>query len=352
MNKIGFIIGVLVLCLSACTGQQAKKAAVQYVRTDTVRAYGDQGVALYPGKVKAAEDVSLAFRVSGTIQRFYADEGSFVRKGQLVAELDPRDYQVQLSATEAEYKQVKAEAERVMALYKQNSTTANNNDKAVYGLQQITAKYNNHKDQLAYTKLYAPFDGYVQKRLFDTHETVGAGMPVFSMICKGVPEVEIHIPASAYMERELMDGYSCTFDVFPDEVFPLSLVSVNQKANANQLYTMRLRLGSSPSGKMPAAGMPAMVRISTRLNTGAEVLIPVTSLFSEKDKSFVYVLRNRKLQKREVKPVRFRPDGSAVIAGGLQAGEIVVTAGVHVVKDGQEVEPLPGVSSSNVGGLL
>lgn len=75
--------------------------------------------------------------------------------GQLLAELDPTDYQVQLDATEAEYKQIKAEAERVMALYKENGLLPAN-DKAVYGLKQITAKYQHHKDQLGYTRLYAP----------------------------------------------------------------------------------------------------------------------------------------------------------------------------------------------------
>ena len=49
-----------------------------------------------------------------------------------------------------------------MALYKDNGTTPNANDKAVYGLKQITAKYKHHKDQLAYTRLYAPFNGYVK----------------------------------------------------------------------------------------------------------------------------------------------------------------------------------------------
>ena len=91
----------------------------------------------------------------------HVNDGTYVRKGQLLAELDPTDYQVQLDATEAEYKQIKAEAERVMALYKDNGTTPSANDKAVYGLKQITAKYRHHKDQLGYTRLYAPFSGYI-----------------------------------------------------------------------------------------------------------------------------------------------------------------------------------------------
>lgn len=59
-----------------------------------------------------------------------------------------------------------------MSLYKDSVTTSSANDKAVYGLKQIAAKYRHHKDQLNYTKLYAPFNGFVQKRLFEAHETI------------------------------------------------------------------------------------------------------------------------------------------------------------------------------------
>lgn len=165
-----------------------------------------------------------------------------MRKGQLLAELDPTDYRIQLDVAEAEYQSVKAEAERVMALYKENVTTPDANDKAVYGLRQITAKYNHAKDQLAYTRLYAPFSGYVQKRLFDSHETVAAGMPVVSIISEGSPEVEINLPAVEYIRRQQFTRYYCTFDIYPHQRYALELISVTPKANANQLYTMRLQL--------------------------------------------------------------------------------------------------------------
>ena len=183
MKRIYWILASISLCsLTSCNGSTQDAKGCQTVKIDTVISASGQSYLQYPGKVKAAQDISLAFRVSGTIQKIYVKDGARVQAGQLLAELDPTDYQVQLDATEAEYKQIKAEAERVMALYKDNGTTPSANDKAVYGLKQITAKYQHHKDQLGYTRLYAPFSGYIQKRLFEAHETIGAGMPVLSMI--------------------------------------------------------------------------------------------------------------------------------------------------------------------------
>ena len=169
MKQIYLILtGISLILLSSCTQRTQEAKGYQTVKIDTIVSADKQTFLQFPGKVKAAQDISLAFRVSGTISKIHVKDGTRVQEGQLLAELDPTDYQVQLDATEAEYQQIKAEAERVMALYKDNGTTPNANDKAVYGLKQITAKYKHHKDQLAYTRLYAPFNGYVQKRLFES----------------------------------------------------------------------------------------------------------------------------------------------------------------------------------------
>jgi len=199
MRRLDFLLtGFLAVLLTSCGQRVQNTDSKPAVKIDTVLSADRQIALQFPGRVKAAQDISLSFRVSGTIQYMHVNDGAYVRKGQLLAELDPTDYQIQLDAAEAEYQSVKAEAERVMALYKENVTTPDANDKAVYGLRQITAKYNHAKDQLAYTRLYAPFSGYVQKRLFDSHETVAAGMPVVSIISEGSPEVEINLPAAVY----------------------------------------------------------------------------------------------------------------------------------------------------------
>ena len=170
MRRLDFLLtGFLAVLLTSCGQRVQNTDSKPAVKIDTVLSADRQIALQFPGRVKAAQDISLSFRVSGTIQYMHVNDGAYVRKGQLLAELDPTDYQIQLDVAEAEYQSVKAEAERVMALYKENVTTPDANDKAVYGLRQITAKYNHAKDQLAYTRLYAPFSGYVQKQIGRAH---------------------------------------------------------------------------------------------------------------------------------------------------------------------------------------
>ena len=340
--------------ITSCGEQVKDTASIKTVKTDTVRMEGSQTLLQYPGKVKASEDISLAFRVSGTIRSIKVEDGQAVKAGQLLAELDPTDYQIQLDATEAQYKQVKSEAERVIALYNDGGTTPVAYDKAIYGLKQITALYEHHKDELAYTKLYAPFNGYIQKHLFKAHETVGAGMPVLSMVGQGVPEVEINLPAAEYIRREQFGNYQCTFDIYPGKVYPLQLRGITHKANANQLYTMRLQL-KTEGLPMPSAGMNTMVSI--RLNDGESQEMKVASgavlLKDGVSGVFVFHPQDSTVQFKKVDVLRLTSDGQTVITSpDIQAGDIVISAGVHSIHEGEKVRPLPTQTSTNVGGLL
>lgn len=348
------LAGFSLLALLSCNGGKREMPSHKTVKIDTVSCAGAQTCLQYPGKVKAAQDISLSFRVSGTIQKIHVEDGAPVRAGQLLAQLDPTDYQVQLDATEAEYRQIKAEAERVMALYKDNGTTPSANDKAMYGLQQITAKYQHHKDQLGYTRLYAPFNGNVQKRLFEAHETIGAGMPVLSMISSGAPEVEINLPAAEYIRRDRFSRYHCTFDIYPGEVYPLKPVSITPKANANQLYTMRLQLadGKRP---LPSPGMNTMVTIYYEQDDSHPLSVPRSAVLQKDGEAqvFVYNAADHTVRSCKVTLLCLLSNGRSLVSSNeLNPGDVVVSSGVHHIRNGETVEPLPATAETNVGGLL
>ena len=354
MKGVVFSLFGLILLMCACGNSQTKqdrgKATVQ---ADTVKSYQGELSIIYPGKIKAASEVKLSFRVAGPIRAVLPEVGAFVKKGELIAEIDPRDYEIQLSATEAEYNQVKEEAGRVIELYKRGSGPANDYDKAVSGLKQITAKYNAHKNALADTRLTAPFDGYIQKKYYDSHETVAAGYPVVSMINSNYFDVDIDIPSSDFVRQGLFKSFSCTIDVFPGQVFPLELIEITRKANLNQLYRMRLRLKPVP-GVDIAAGMSVNVTIEYNPNEEVLTVIPLSAMFEENGASAVWVYnpKTQSVTKRVIQLSRLLKTGELIVSEGLAAGEIVVSAGVHSLKEGMSVELLKPVSKTNIGKLL
>ncbi len=353
--KHTFFIGLALtgFFLLSCS-QEKKDAETQtpVVRIDTVAAMGQYAALQYPGRVVPAREVNASFKVAGTLRKVFVEEGQQVRAGQVLAEIDPVDYQVQLSATEAEYAQIKADAERVIGLYEEGGTTASNYDKARYGLQQIEAKLQNHRNQLAYTRIYAPFSGRIQTKWFEGGETVSAGMPIVSVLSDGHLEVEVNLPATSYMHRQEFSSYSCMLDVMPDTPLALQPISILPRANANQLYTMRLRLGEGLERVAP--GMSAWVTIHTTDSLSGQMSVPSTALVEEGGHSYLYryTPESGMVRRVSVSVERLHTDGTAVVSGALHPGELVVSSGAHHLKDGLKVDLLAPISKTNVGGLL
>ena len=337
-----FLFAVLFL-LNGCKQERTQKEIIRTIKVSKAERYGNEKKISFPGRVRAASEINVAFRISGPIAGINVEEGHFVRKGQILAEMDSRDYAIQFAATEAEYQQIKAEAERITQLYELKIAPENDYDKAVSGLKQITARYNTHRNALEDTKLTAPFDGYIQKRFFDAGETVGSGTPIFSMISAESPEVVINIPAAVYIQRGNFETFNCFFDLFPDKAFPLELISINQKANMNQLHTVRLRLGKNDGLSSPPIGSSTMVDIHFRQENTEMVSIPITTLFEKDGKPTVWVYdeTERKVISRNVLLYEILTNGTIAVSEGLKAGELVVSAGVHVLSDGEKVKLLP-----------
>jgi RND family efflux transporter MFP subunit len=355
MKQTTTLLMLLALLLTACSQKKQTDNDVQYVKTAKAQRLGDAAEMSYPGRTKANEEVNAAFRVSGTIQRVMVKEGDYVRKGQVIAQMDPRDYQVQLQATQAEYAQVKAEAERVMAVFEEGSTTAAANDRARYGLQQITQKLANHRNQLADTRLVSPVSGYVQQKFHESGETVSAGMPIVRLMGGTDVEIEIHVPASDYARQEQFSSATCSFEVLPGETFPLRVVSMSKEANASQLYTLRLGFKGDYDHSRITPGMSTMVYATFHQpNERNIVKVPSTAILHKNDRTTVFVVnkQNSTVEQRDVELGALDLDGNIQVVKGLKPDETVVTAGVRYLTHGQRVKEIEPTSKANVGGLL
>ncbi len=98
-----------VFFIAACSNQSnGEEEIIRKVKVEKVQKASDVLRGNFSGVIEEARDVNLAFRVAGPIQAIYVKEGSFVKEGQLVAEIDPRDYQTQVNVAQAQYNQVKA----------------------------------------------------------------------------------------------------------------------------------------------------------------------------------------------------------------------------------------------------
>ncbi len=341
----------LLWTLGACRHNTTRTDIPQLVKVAQVEGYSEGRTATYPGKIQAASSVKLAFRVAGPIRKVYVSEGQAVKKGQILAELDPRDYQIQFNATQAEYTQVKGEADRIIELYQRGSVSVNDYDKAVAARKRVTALYNAHRNALNDTRLKAPFDGYIQSKYFSAPEIVDQGTPVIAMINDDYFEVEANIPSRDFIHREDFATFYAVADACPDSILSLELLDITPAANYNQLFTARFRLKRNA---VLAPGMSVAVTIGFKPLAEALGMVPVSALFQREGSSFVWLYDSRQetIERVPVEIQRLTKDGAAIVKSSLKEGQTVIAAGVNDLKEGQKVKLLPPIPASNVGGLL
>lgn len=343
-------------CLAlACKNNEPEKKDVVYVKTAEARGIGDGAELSYSGKTKSATDANVSFRVAGTIERMLVKKGDYVKKGQVIALLDARDYRTQLAAAEAEYKQVKADADRIEAMYAEQATTASNYDRARFGLAQMREKLNNCRNQVADCRLVAPMDGFVQELLHEAGETIGAGMPVVSLFQHGDIEVEVFIPAAEYARMDSLTEAFCTFDVLPGRELPLRVARLSREANASQLYEVRLSISRVEGREAITPGMSTMVTMRFQMsNADKGFIVPTSAILTNNGESYAFVYDKQKGTVRRVNVTVGSVDneGNIRVLKGLHRADVVVSAGVRYLEDGMSVKPLEKPSASNVGGLL
>lgn len=343
----------LVYCLCGCAAPSDHRDAVKNVKVAEVSAADNSCLLRFPGKTVAESNMSLGFRVSGMVHRIFVSEGSNVNAGSLLAELDPSDYQIQLAATEAKYNQIKGETDRVIAMHRDGAIADNDYEKAVYGLQQIESMLDNHRNQLAYTRLYAPCSGKVKDVMVKPGEIIGAGMPAITMIDNGVPQVEINVPASVLSSVPSCSA-TCTFSAIPATTYVLSLVSVAPTANANQLYTVKYAISSSARA-YPTPGMNTNVTLRRDSVSNNRLTVPLSAIHTSADRTYVFKINSRdsSVTMISVSTDKVNHDGTLVArSDSLLVGDTIVVSGVRFLKPGDKVSPLAPVSKSNRGGLM
>lgn len=344
------VLAAVLLC--ACTGGTKNEPFVQSVILTQPVALSQQTVAVYSGVVKAAHEVNLGFKTAGQIARIQVAEGDFVRKGTLLAELDQADYRLAVEALQIQYDQLEDEVARTRRLFEQRSVSANDYEKAVSGLRQLGVQLQANRNKLAYTKLYAPCDGYVQKVNFSPAEMVDAGTALLSLLDVSRMEVEVAIPAGEYLRRDHFTRFVCRAAGIADEM-PMRLSGIPPKADGNQLYHLTLAFATPPD-KQLTAGMNVEVRITQTDTTRKRgFALPLGAVFLDGETPSVWVCQaDSTVSQRAVVLDNIDDQGRAVVVEGLNGQEQIVQAGVSALEEGEKVRAVVAPSRTNVGGLL
>ncbi len=319
------------------------------------QATGSAGeAAVFAGEVKPRHEADLAFRIGGKLVARGVDAGARVRKGEVLARLDPADTglqaeaaQAQVEATRTEYDFARGEFDRYRGLFEKKFVSASALDAKRSAMEANRAKFEQAKanlavarNQAAYATLVAPDDGVITSVNAEAGQVVAAGQPVLRLARADEREVAIAVPEARVGELSRAKQIGVVLVADPRKTYA---ARVREIAPAVDPVTRTFAVRVSVLDADPALqwGMTANVVVAGG-DTGAHgKLLPLPSLYHTPDDRpavWIYDANEGKVTLRPVVVAQYREDG-VVIGSGVAAGEWVVAAGANKLREGQPVRP-------------
>ncbi len=378
----------LILSFVSCGEKSVETVKkIRPIKYATIEPFTGQEAHTFSGVAKAQNETNLSFKVGGTLSSVNVKLGDQVQKGQLIATINPADYTIQTSqaisqkegsvanaqsaeanAEAAQVQLISAQAtyDRVAKLYENNSVSLSEYQQAKAGLDAAKAQYDAANSQVKaastqvsaadqqvkaadnqvnYTRLLAPMNGVVTAVQVEANEIVNPGMVIATVSSLGRPEVEAGVPEIFINKIEKGQQVNITLPSSPGQTLKGVVDQVAYASGNAPTYPVIVDIDQSTEQIRP--GMAANVTFLFSKDgamSNSKMVVPVEAVGKDNAGNFVFVLNQKSegvyvAEKKVVTIGNLLPEGFELV-DGLQAGDIVATAGLKSLMNGAEVKLL------------
>lgn len=338
---------VCAACVSACKQPEVKESGPRPVKVVQVVPLNVVEKS-FSGVVSPDQFSDLAFKMSGPLIALNVEEGERVKKGQVVAEVDPLDYRLQYEARKSSYLTAKSQMERAEKLIQKQAISRQDYESTQASYANAKAAYENAENMLEETKLEAPFDGFIQKKYVENYQKVQAGEGIVCLINPNKLLVKFTLPENNMQYLLSSPDIFIEFENYRGTLFKAKIKEYIEASPDGSGVPVSLYV-DDPAFNLDdykvATGFSCRVvlKISQEGFEGC-MQVPLTSVFSDpknREKGvFVYNESTGKVERRGVKDGGLLDRDLVIITEGLKPGEKVVIAGTTRLVDGQPVNVL------------
>ncbi len=343
--------------LAACSKAETASAPVRAVRTMTVATDSAGASYEYAAEVRARTESRLGFRVGGKIVRRTANVGDVVKAGQVLAQLDPQDLKLGqeaaragLVAAQANFDQTAADFKRFKELRDQgfiSSAELERRETALKSgqaqLDQAQAQASVQGNQAAYASLVADANGVITAVDAEPGMVVAAGASVVRLAHEGPRDVVFNVPEDKVNQIKALAGQPGKLKVrlwgANAELLPAHIREIAAAADpVTRTFAVKADLGSSPASAAVRLGQTATI-VADMPKVSGITKLPLSALREEQGKTAVWVVDKATMtvSSKDVQ-IAGAEGNEAVVMAGLAPGQLIVTAGVHVLNSGQQVK--------------
>ena len=346
-----------ILVVSAC--EEAAPPPIERIRavkTAVVTEHATGQLRKFPGTVNPVNTSSISFEVGGLVLTVRVDIGDKVKKGEHLAVLDKKPFELNvesgkaaLSRAHARFKEKRTAYEREIRIQAQDagatSQKAVDQALAAYESTRQDVSYNQAqldlaKRDLKKTELRAPFDGVVSTRSIEPFEEVRRGKPVLELFVEGAMEVEIQVPENLIGNVSVGLKGEVRLPTRPHKVYRAVISYVGSAATNANAFPVKAKIRGADRFVRP--GMTAELSlIFPRGNRDPTYLVPLNALAPREGKEgwsiFLFDPKTSTVRRTAVEGKGI-VGNQAIIKKGVAPGDVVVVAGVSFLRDGQKVK--------------
>lgn len=345
----------LILALTGCAPPPEPEAeVVRSIRTIVVDEPASGRPRRFSGVVEAADSSSISFEVSGIIEEIRVDVGDRVEEGQILAVMEDSAYQLNVEAAQAAVAEAEvelADAESANARFSELGARGAisereaerylaNRDAAREALSYAISRLGLARRDLERTELRSPFTGIVATRLADAFQQVNRGDPVLELFMEGAMEVAISVPESEMRYVYLGLPGDIRISAIPGREFDGIVSEVSRVAGTANAFPVRVLIDSEDPAIRPGVTTEVTLLLGAD-DADQSFLIPLSALGAMPDGSGSFVFRYDPDTSTVVQvPIVTEGDvreNHSIIKEGVEAGDIIVTAGVSFLRNGQRV---------------
>lgn len=298
----------------------------------------------FAGMATPDDVVNLAFKLSGQVQDIPVSQGEQVRKGALLAELDPRDIRLQVSADRSAFEEARSQMQRMQRLLEHEAVSRQQAEAAQTRYAQARSAYENALDLLKQTRLLAPFAGVIEDKYVDNFQRVQAGQTILRLVNPVTTTVKFTLPESGL---ETLTAPSTRFEVRFDNYrgakFAARVKEYAKTSSDASGFPVSLTLTDVDTARYRISpGMSCTVTMRSADPVPDAVSLPVSAIYAPiEGGTYVWIVgAGDRVTRREVTLGELFGRDRVVVDSGVEPGQRVVTAGVYQLREGERVRIL------------
>ncbi len=348
MSRSNSVVLLVAAALVACSPPPKPQEPVRAVKVLTVGQTNLSSNTSFAGEVRARIESRLGFRVAGKLVARHVELGQKVKAGQLLAEIDAQDYRLSVDAARAQVSAAQTNRDLAAADFKRykelrdkefiSGAELERRDSALKAAQaqldQAQAQLAGQGNQLGYSKLFADKAGVVTGVDAEVGQVLSAGMPVLRVAQEGQRDAVFAVPED--LVGQLNMGQALKVKFWGKQA--LQDATVHEIAASADPVTRTFSIRAALKDSSAALGSTLTVMLGQSATNTQAINLPTTAIRQEGGQTTVWVLDTASMTVRsQVVEVGNIQGNEVILKSGLQVGQQVVAAGVHVLSPGQKV---------------